>query len=243
MIFAIILAAGKGTRMNTSLPKALVQLNGIPIIQHLIESLGEAGIEDIIVVIGHESEQIKKVLGKKFRYAEQVEQKGTAHAVMQTKKMVTTTDRDVLVFVGDSPLISTKTIQQLIEHHRTKNADCTFLTADFASRYPYARIVRDEEGALTKCVEQKDATEDELEISEALSSHFIFNANLLYENIDEVEADQNNGEYYLTDMIGIFLEKGLKVETLKVEHYEELVGLNTLEDIEWAEKIMQDERA
>lgn len=236
----IILAAGKGTRMKSHLPKPLVPLKGKPIINYIIDAFNKAGVKEIVLVVGYKSREIKKALGDHYIYVEQKEQKGTAHAVMLAKNYIEWKGKNIFIFVGDSPLITEDTILLLYEHHIKTKADCSFLTADFKIKLPYARVIKDETGKLIRCVEEKNANKEELKITELLSSHFIFKGDSLFTHINEVKPDRDNGEYYLTDIINIFLEKGLKVEPLKINDYKELVGLNTPEDLAWAEKnIMQ----
>ena len=225
--------------MKSKLPKPIVPLKGKPIVKHILDSFAKAGIKDIALIVGFQSEIVKETLGTEYVFIEQKEQKGTAHAILQAKSKVNWKERDVFVFVGDSPLITSETIQQLLQYHRSKNADCTFLTADFKIALPYARVIKDDQGHLIKCVEEKDASPNELEVTELLSSHFIFKGDLLFRHIEEIKPDPQNGEYYLTDILQIFLERGYKVETLEIDHYEELVGLNTPEDLTWAEQLME----
>jgi UDP-N-acetylglucosamine diphosphorylase/glucosamine-1-phosphate N-acetyltransferase len=235
----LIMAAGKGTRMKSDLPKPVVELKGKPLAQYIIEAFHKAGINQVALVVGYKSDIVKQTLGKNNIYIEQNEQKGTGHAIMQTKDHLDWQDKDLFIFVGDSPLITSSTINRLKEHHNKTNADCTFLSAEFKIYLPYGRIIRDENGQLVKCVEEKNASPEELKIRELLSSHFIFKANSLYKYLFEITPDPDNGEYYLTDILEIFIKHGLKVEILKIDDYEELVGLNTPEDISWAEQILE----
>lgn len=235
---ALILAAGKGTRMRSDLPKPIVPLKGKPIVRHLIDNFREAGISDIALIVGYQSDTVKKTIGDDVHYIEQKEQNGTGHAVLQAKSKLDWVGKDIFVFVGDSPLITVHTIHELLAYHHVTNADCTFLTSDFKMQLPYARVIKDRNGNLIRCVEEKNASQEELEITELLSSHFIFKADSLFPNLEEIEPDPDNGEYYLTDVLDIFLRKNLKVETLSIDHYEELVGLNTPEEVAWAEEIL-----
>lgn len=236
MSIALILAAGKGTRMRSLLPKPLVPFHGQPIVLHLIDSFREAGVSDIHLIVGHEAELVKHVIGNKVSYINQTEQQGTAHAVQQARGVIDWKNKNIFVFVGDSPLISADTISWLEEHHKLTEASCTFLTASFPIDLPYARVLKNKDGILTGCVEEKNATPQQLQIRELLSSHFIFKGEDLFSHLDEIKADKDNGEFYLTDIIGILLNKGLRVEALKIDDYQELVGLNTPEDIQWAEQ-------
>jgi len=238
MPIVIILAAGKGTRMRSPLPKPIVPFLGKPIVSHLIDRFHQAEISDVYLVVGHGAEEVKQEIGDGVQYVFQKEQKGTAHAVKQFQDSLVWKDKNVFVFVGDSPLISSQTIRALEQHHVQTQASCTFLTALFPLNLPYARVVKNSKGEVLACIEEKNANPEQLGIRELLSSHFIFKGNDLFLYLDEIKADKDNGEFYLTDIIAVFLAKGLKVETLQINQYEELVGLNTPEDIQWAEKMM-----
>jgi len=232
---ALILAAGKGTRMKSDLPKPIVPFKGKPLVSHIINSFEEAGVKNVYLVVGYGASEVMRTVPVNVGFILQREQKGTGHAVMEGKEILPYKNKSLFIFVGDAPLISSKTIKKLKEHHEQTGAACTFLTAEFPTGIPYARIIRDKNGKLIKCVEEKNATEEEKKINELLSSHFIFNADLLFDNINRIEPDKQNGEYYLTDMIDIFLKDGKKVEVLKIDSFQELLGLNTPEDVVWAE--------
>jgi bifunctional N-acetylglucosamine-1-phosphate-uridyltransferase/glucosamine-1-phosphate-acetyltransferase GlmU-like protein len=239
MSVAIILAAGKGTRMRSNLPKPIVPFNSKPIVEYIIENFKKAGVSDIGLIIGYGAEEVKKKIGDSVKYFYQTEQKGTAHAVKQVPETNKLRSTNVFVFVGDSPLITAETIKKLENHHIRTNASCTFLTAIFPIDLPYARVIKNEKGELIACIEEKNATQEQLKIRELLTSHFIFKGNDLFQYLKEIEPDKGNGELYLTDIIGILLNKGLKVETLRIDDYKELVGLNTPEDIVWAEETIR----
>jgi bifunctional N-acetylglucosamine-1-phosphate-uridyltransferase/glucosamine-1-phosphate-acetyltransferase GlmU-like protein len=239
MSIAIILAAGKGTRMQSSLPKPIVPFIGKPIVSHIIESFKKAGIQDVYLIVGHGADQVKEKTGTDVHYIYQKEQQGTAHAVKQIPETIISSDSNVFVFVGDSPLITAETINTLEHHHARTGASCTFLTALFPIDLPYARVIRNDNGQLIACIEEKNATKEQLQIRELLSSHFIFKGEALLQNLSEIKPDKGNGEFYLTDIIGVMLKKGLKVEILQITDYKELIGLNTPEDITWAEAAIQ----
>jgi bifunctional N-acetylglucosamine-1-phosphate-uridyltransferase/glucosamine-1-phosphate-acetyltransferase GlmU-like protein len=239
MSIAIILAAGKGTRMQSNLPKPIVPFMGKPIVGHIIESFKKAGIHKIHLVIGHGAEQVEEQIGTEVDYIYQQVQKGTAHAVKQLPEKIVLNNSTVFVFVGDSPLITSETIKKLESHHIITGASCTFLTALFPIDLPYARVIRNSKHELIACVEEKNATKEQLQIHELLSSHFIFKGDDLFQYLNEIQPDKYTREFYLTDIIGIMLKKGLKVETLQIENYKELVGLNTPEDLAWAETAVQ----
>lgn len=236
MSIALILAAGKGTRMRSLLPKPLVSFKDKPIVTHIIKAFEKAGIDDIHLIVGHEADKIISTIENRASYILQKNQTGTADAVKHAESEIDWHNQHVFVFVGDAPLITPETIKKLETHHIKSNANCTFLTAIFDVDLPYARVIRNDAGVVIACVEEKNASKEQLQIRELLSSHFIFKGSDLFKLIHEIDADPKNGEYYLTDIIPIFLSKGLKVETVQIAHYQELVGLNTPEDLQWAEQ-------
>jgi bifunctional N-acetylglucosamine-1-phosphate-uridyltransferase/glucosamine-1-phosphate-acetyltransferase GlmU-like protein len=235
---ALILAAGKGTRMRSDLPKPLVPINKKPIIEYITEAFEKAGVNDIGIIVGYKAGLMKSELKSKYTFIDQPEQKGTAHAVRCAENLIDWKGNDVFVFVGDSPLITSESIRNLLQHHKKTKADCTLLTSDFKMKLPYARIIRNKEGKLIKFVEEKNASAEELKITELLSSHFLFKGDSLFGYLDQIRPDAKNGEYYLTDIINIFLAEGMKVETVNIPEYEELVGLNTPEDVNWAQNFL-----
>ena len=236
---AIILAAGKGTRMRSDLPKPLVPVAGKPIVRHLIEALEQAGLENITVVIGHGSEAMKAELGERYTTAFQAVRSGTAHAVEVALDSVKESDY-VYVMVGDSPLLTASSTEALFAEHVKRGAACSFLTATFGQHYPYARVIRGEDGSVTACIEERDATESQKEIKEYLASHFLFTTKHLLELIPQIKPHPRTEERYLTDMIPLLLEAGHKVEAISIDDWRELVGLNTPEDVAWAEKVLAD---
>jgi len=230
----IILAAGQGKRMHSPLPKPLVPVSGRPIIDHLIDAVRSAGIQTVSVVVGHQAEVMRDHLGDGVRTPFQAVRNGTAHAVDVAKDSVSDAD-EVFVFVGDSPLISTASIQLLHRVHRETGSACSFLTADFGQHYPYARVIRAEEGPVTAVIEERDCTPEQTEITEYLTSHFLFDADALWSVLPQVETHAVTGERYLTDTIGLLLEADQRVEAVSIPDWRELVGLNTPEDVAWAE--------
>lgn len=230
----LILAAGKGSRMNSGLPKPLVELDGKPLLGYLLDGFEAVGLEGTSVVIGHQGELVKEYVGNRGTCYWQRERLGTAHAVECALEGLSSPADSLLVFVGDSPLLRPATIQKLIHHHFTEGDSCTFLTATFKEHFPYARVITDTDGNLVKCVEERDATAEELEVQEYLSSHFIFNLADLRRLLPQVKPHPRTGERYLTDMIDLLLEEGSKVSFCTIEDYRELVGLNTPEDLERA---------
>jgi UDP-N-acetylglucosamine diphosphorylase/glucosamine-1-phosphate N-acetyltransferase len=236
---ALILAAGKGTRMKSDLPKPLVPFMDKPIVLHLIEAFQKANFRDIALVVGHQADLVQNAIGKQVHYVLQSEQKGTAHAVLQAQNLQNWQNTDIFVFVGDSPLISFATIQNLYQHHHQTQAACTFLTANFPIDLPYGRVIRNPEGKVIKCVEERNCTPEQLKIKELITSHYIFKADILFQHLPQIKPDSLSQEYYLTDIIEIFLQNNLLVEAMPIAEYWELVGLNTPDDIAWANQYFQ----
>ncbi len=233
----IILAAGQGKRMRSTLPKPLVPVAGRPIIDHLIDAVRESGIQTISVVVGHQADRMRDHLDDSILTPLQVVRNGTAHAVDVAKDTVKDAD-EVFVFVGDSPLISRSSIERLQRVHRETGSACSFLTADFGQHYPYARVIRDENGDVRAVIEERDCTAEQTEITEYLTSHFLFDAQALWSVLGRVETHAVTGERYLTDTIGLLLAEGRRVQAVSIEDWRELVGLNTPEDVAWAEGVL-----
>ncbi len=234
-VCALVLAAGKGTRMRSPLPKALVPLAGRGLTRRMLDALEGAGVTDNIVVVGHRAAEVRAALGDACRYAIQQQQLGMAHAVASAREEVGEA-RHVMVVVGDSPLLRSASVVALLEHHLKTGAACTFLTASFPEPVPpYARVIRDEQGRLLRCVEERDATVAEKAVRELLTSHYVFEARALWPYLDQVPAHPVTGEHYLTDIVPLLLEARERVEVVDIEDHGELVGLNTPEELAWAE--------
>ena len=234
----IILAAGQGKRMQSALPKPLVPVLGRPIIDWLLDAVQASGIDAVSVVVGHQADAMRAHLGSSIQTPLQAERNGTAHAVDVARDSVRDAE-DVLVFVGDSPLVRPESIKRLLRVHRESGAACSFLTADFAQHYPYARIIRGADGAVDAVIEERDCTPEQCTITEYLTSHFVFDAAALWSVLDRIPAHPVTQERYLTDAIGLLLAQGRTVEAVAIEDWRELVGLNTPEDVRWAESVLR----
>ena len=233
----IILAAGQGKRMQSDLPKPLVPVKGRAIVDHLMEAVRAADVDIISVVVGHQAERMRQHLGSDVQTPLQATRNGTAHAVDVAKNSVKDAD-EVFVFVGDSPLISTGSIQKLRQEHRAQGAACSFLTANFGQHYPYARVIRDENSHVKAVIEERDCDPEQLKVSEYLTSHFLFDAEALWSVLDRVESHPVTGERYLTDTIGLLLADSKRIHAVSISDWRELVGLNTPEDVAWAERVL-----
>jgi len=236
---AVILAAGKGTRMRSHLPKPLVPVGGQPMVLRLIESLREAGVGAISAVVGHGAEQLRVALPAGVATPYQAVRSGTADAVACAEDSMVGVGR-VFVLVGDSPLLSPQAVQQLYREHCDTGAACSFLTADFGKSFPYARVLRDESGSVLGCVEERDCTPQQRTITEYLTSHYLFDADALWPMLAQIPRHPETKERYLTDIIGLLLGAGKTVHAVSIPDWRELVGLNTPEDVAWAEEILRE---
>ena len=240
-IKAVILAAGKGTRMKSELPKVLHKALGKPMVNYSIEAAKEAGAkdQDICLVVGHKAEQVKEVVGNAVTYVTQKEQLGTGHAVKCAKEFIGD-DGLTMVLCGDTPLITGKTLRKLVENHIQEGNAITVLSAVAEDPTGYGRIIKDAEGRFVKIVEQKDATEEEQKVKEINSGMYMFNSKVLSLALSELSNDNAQGEYYLTDTIEIVKEKALgKVAAMVIEDIDEIKGVNSPEQLTEAEDILR----
>jgi len=239
---SIILAAGKGTRMKSDLPKVLHRVGGVPMINHVLASAKKAGLSKNIIVVGHMSELVEKEICDQGKCVTQNEQKGTGHAVLIAKDNFTDPNETVVVLCGDAPLVRPETIKKLMDYHESTGADATVLTAILDNPYAYGRIVRDDEGHLEKIVEEKDASKDEKKIMEVNTGTYCFRAGALFDALTQVGNDNAQGEYYLPDVLEIIRKKGGTIRVMSDSDATEVLGVNTLEQLAEVEKIYQKRR-
>ena len=204
---AIILAAGKGTRMKSRKAKVLHELCGLPMIQHVINNVKEAGFEEVHTIIGPDSQEVSEYLGDSVEKTVQEEQLGTAHAVNQLRDALSTQDGDTLVICGDTPLISPLTIKNLLEFHRERKSLATILSAEAEIPTGYGRVVRNYDGSVKRIVEEKDATSEVRELHEISTGTFIFDNKTLFKALEKVTAENAQNEYYLPDVISIMFSE------------------------------------
>lgn len=236
---AILLAAGKGTRMRSHLPKPLVPLGGRALVLRLLDAVDGAGVGRPIAVVGHGAELVRAALPAHVQTAMQEVRDGTASAVACAEPAAAGAPR-VFVLVGDSPLLRAESLQALAAHHVATGAACSFLTATFPVSYPYARVIRDADGSVLGCIEERDCTPEQAEIRELLTSHYLFDAAALWRALPRVPRHDDTGERYLTDVIAEIRRDGGRVEALPIADWRELVGLNTPEEVSWAEEVLRD---
>lgn len=225
---AIVLAAGKGTRMKSALNKVMHPVLNKPMIGHIVDTLKEAGVERIVVVVGHGAESVKEYLKDSVEYALQQPQLGTGHAVMQAK-VLEGVKGDTIVLNGDGPCIQKETIQTAFESN--KACACTVLTSILPDGEQYGRIIRNAAGMVEKIVEAKDCSEEELAVKEINTGIFCFNNEALFEGLKQITNDNAQQEYYLTDLVEIFNKKHLQVNAMIVDDPDETMGVNDRVDL------------
>ena len=238
---AVVLAAGKGTRLQTegiSLPKVMRQANGKPLLEYVLQALSFIRDKDTILVVGYKKEDVLECFCA-YPAAVQNEQLGTGHAVMSAEEWLRGFDGSVLVCCGDMPLLKQETYKALAEVHFSARNACTILTGTSDSPLPYGRIIRDDDGDFVKLVEEKDCTPDQLQIQELNSGVYIFEAAKLLPALSKLKNNNAQKEYYLTDVPAILRGEGEKIGICMRELGSELIGVNTAEQLAYVEKLLQ----
>ncbi len=235
---AVILAAGQGTRMKSKLPKVLHKALGKPMVQWVIDCLSQAGVDHKIAVLGHGGEQVAAVVAEQASVVYQTEQLGTGHAVMQAAPALQEDNDCVLVICGDTPLLRTQTIQQLIEQHHAEGNAVTLLTAHAENPTGYGRIVRQDQ-QITAIVEQKDANEQQKLIKEINTGTYCFDQKFLLQYLSALDTNNAQKEYYLTDLIKIANQNGLQVGGYVLPDFAESLGVNNRIQLSQAEAILR----
>lgn len=236
---ALILAAGQGTRIKSDIPKVLHKVCGKEMVNHVIDNMRKASIEDVNVIIGKGAELVKKETeSRKVSYSLQEEQLGTGHAVKCAAEFLKGKKGTVLIFAGDAPLTKKTTIKELIKYHEENNNSATLLSALVEDPTGYGRIIRDENGQVLKIVEHKDCNEEELKVNEMNAAMYCFDIEDLVNALEKISNDNVQGEYYLTDAIGIVKEEGKKVGAV-VTDYEDTIGVNSRAQLAEAEEILR----
>ncbi len=230
-MIGIILAAGKGTRMKSKLPKALHPICGKPITRWVIDACRDAGVADCVVVIGHGADQVREGLGSDVRYAVQEPQLGTGHACMMALKEIDATEGNVLVATGDTALLRMEVLRQLADEHLKSGADATVLTTVLADASHYGRVIRASDGSVQGIVEAKDCSPEQLAIREMNSGIFCFNLPLLREALTRIEPANAQGEYYLTDVIALMANDGRRVGAVISDDTDIALGVNNRVDL------------
>lgn len=230
---AVVLAAGKGTRMKSELPKVLMSVCGRPMIDYVLDSLTKGGVDRVIAVVGYRAELVRAAIDGRPRveFVLQSEQLGTGHAVMICRELLANSDGPVLVVTGDSPLMQSDSVAALLADFRRSPAACVLGSVRKDDPGGLGRVLRDADCQFVGIVEQRDATPEQRKINEVNMSYYVFDAGELLGVLDDVRPDNRQGEYYITDVPGLLVARGKTVRALPVLQPCEALGVNTLEEL------------
>ncbi len=237
----IILAAGKGTRMQSILAKVLLPLAGQPLLQYVLDVSSRLNPARTIVVVGHQAEQVQSAFDdKNVEFVVQHEQLGTGHAAQQAETKLKNFAGLVLVLCGDMPLIRSRTLEKMVQEHRSSRAKCTMLTLKSSGRYDFGRIIRDEKGFVSKIVELKDASEAEKNVDEFNSGVYCFDNELFFKALSGLDSNNSQQEYYLTDTVEYLVKKGYSVQAIQTRDANEILGINSPDDLDRAARLLEE---
>ncbi len=239
-VITVILAAGEGTRMVSSMGKLIHDLCAQPLVKYVSDASIACGIKRNIVIIGHDAEEVKEVLGDSPEYVLQEKQGGTGHALLQASHILKDFKGDLLVLPGDAPFLTPDVLKSLINHHKKTDATVTILTAVLPDPGNYGRIVREPDGEVIKIVERKDARLKEIEIREVNSGVYCFDCQDVLGLLPEVDYRNTQGEYYLTDVIGLMFGRNLKVESVVAEDPTVMLAVNNRLELAQALRIFRE---
>ena len=242
MKYAVVMAAGKGTRMKSELPKVLFPILERPMIEYVLDALEQADVEKIIVVVGYRSDLVRETLSPRHNLAfvEQTEQLGTGHAVMTCHEQLKTHHDSVMVVAGDCPMIQVESIRKLFEAYNHESPpSCILGTAIKENPFGLGRILRDEKGEFQGIVEEKDASPEQKQITEVNMSYYVFHTPDLLEALTHLRTDNAQKEYYITDTPSILKSQGKRVVALPVLQPIESLGINTVEEAKIVEEAMR----
>ncbi|MFH1679658.1 MAG: NTP transferase domain-containing protein [Candidatus Eisenbacteria bacterium] len=232
---ALVLAAGEGKRMRSSLPKVLHVLMNRTLIEWVLEAVGAAGFPRVIVVVGHGGGEVRRAVSRpEIEFVRQEEQKGTGHAVLQAEPLLGGFGGSLVVLSGDVPFVRPETLEGLVRLHEERGGGATVATAEMPDPAGYGRIVRDGRGGIDRIVEEKDATDEERKIREINSGTYAFDSKALFDALPRVGAENASGEIYLTDVVAILRGEGRSVLPYPVGDRWEIFGINTPEHLEAA---------
>ncbi|WP_332697243.1 bifunctional UDP-N-acetylglucosamine diphosphorylase/glucosamine-1-phosphate N-acetyltransferase GlmU [Halalkalibacter lacteus] len=237
--YAIILAAGQGTRMKSKLYKVLHPVCGKSMVQHVVDQVSSLGFEEKVTVVGFGAEVVQEQLGDQVSYVVQEEQLGTGHAVMQAAGILQDKEGTTVVLCGDTPLLTAETIDHLLTHHANEGAKATVLTAIADNPIGYGRIIRSSAGSVERIVEHKDATAEERNVREINTGTYCFDNKALFAALQKVGNDNVQGEYYLPDVIEILKKSGEIISAYQTLSFDETLGVNDRVALAEAERIMK----
>lgn len=236
---AVILAAGKGTRMRSKLPKVLHKVGGKAMLQHVLDAADAAGAAEKIVIVGHGAELVESMVGEQGKIVLQAEQLGTGHAVMQTKDALAGFTGTAIILCGDTPLLDGEELKKFYEAHVQSGAAATVLTAFMDNPFGYGRIVRDADGNVQGIVEEKDADAQQKLIKEINTGIYCLECPLMFDVLATLTCDNAQGEYYLTDVLTKLNEAGKKVGGVVTEDSDMVMGINSRRQLAEAESVMR----
>ena len=237
-VAALVLAAGQGTRMDSDLAKVLHPMAGQPLLTHVLSLLDRLGVGRPLVVIGHQADRVRAAFAQAdVEWVLQAEQRGTGHAVLMAGPALEDFEGTLLVVCGDTPLMRASTLNTLLERHKESGASVTVLSARVPDPTGYGRILRAADGRVTGIVEERDATEEQRQIDEINSATYAFEYKDLVQVLGRLTSRNSQGEYYLTDSVRLLLDEGRQAEAWCGPDYRELLGINTVAQLEEAERI------
>jgi bifunctional UDP-N-acetylglucosamine pyrophosphorylase/glucosamine-1-phosphate N-acetyltransferase len=238
---AVILAAGKSTRMKSALPKVLHNVCGRPMIEYVIDAARSAGVTRIVAIVGHRAEMVQAELSKHpdVEFALQAEQKGTGHAVMMCQQQLGSHHGPVLVLAGDTPLLKRDSLSALLKTQQEQNAACVIGTATTDANFGLGRIIRDSHSQFEKIVEEKDATDQEKRVREINTGCYAFDSQLLLGSLDQIRPNNSQAEYYLTDCPRVLKQAGRTVVAMEAFDMVEALGVNTREQLAQVTRTLQ----
>ncbi len=236
---AVILAAGQGTRLKSDLPKVLHPVGGIPMVAWSIQNAQALGAAPIVLVVGYKAEAVRQAMGDQVLYAYQEKQLGTGHAVLQARPLLEGQARDVLVLYGDMPTLTAETLQRLVALHREKRPAMTMLSVLSEDSMGFGRVVRGADGRVCAIIEEAVASPEILAIRELNCGVYCFDADWLWRRLPDIPITPPKGEYYLTDMVGLAVAEGARVEVLTTHDVSEVQGINTRLHLAQAERILR----
>lgn len=242
-IAAVVLAAGKGKRMGSvdgsEIPKVMFKANGKPVVSYLVDSLRNAGLKKIVLVVGYKQEIVREYFKDEVEYAVQTEQLGTGHATLSARGNLEGKSDVVIVCYGDAPLFKPETVKKLIEVFKNDKPTIAMITVGYSDPTGYGRIVRDEKCNVEAIIEHKDCTDEQLMIEECNAGFYIFDSSWLWNNLADIKTNNTQGEYYLTDVVTMAKEQGKKIGAVKISDESEVLGINTLEQLKQVEEILK----
>ncbi|MBX3412350.1 MAG: NTP transferase domain-containing protein [Pirellulales bacterium] len=241
---AVVMAAGKGTRMKSELPKVLIPVLGRPMVRYVVDALRAGGIERIVVIVGYRGELVRQELQNEpgVEFAEQREQLGTGHAVMMSREALAQHQGPVLVVAGDSPMLQRDSVARLMAEYEHGHPACILGTGYKSDPRGLGRIVRDERRQFLRIVEERDASEAERAITEVNLSCYVFDGRELFGALDQLKPQNAQGEYYLTDCPGLLLAAGKEVRALDVLKPVESLSINTPDELAVVEAALREQK-